>query len=212
MSKHPSNPFSRKKSDRSKIDKLRQVLANETAKIITLEGVRDFQRAKIKASGRLGNSQHGSLPSNFEIERAIGSFQQTFVPNHTDLIQAQREVALTIMQWFAKNSPYLMGPVAEGVVGVNNIISIQLSSDTLESVVKELTDRNIKTNSHQRRLKLNNEFVHMPTILFEFQEFEIEVIVFSLRQQFQIPKSKSQNRSMRRVSKKQLQEMIASGR
>lgn len=212
MSKLPSKQLKHKKSKRPKFDKLRQALANETAKIITLEGLHDYQRAKIKASERLGNSQHGSLPSNFEIEQAIGSFQQTFVPNHTELIQAQREVALTIMQWFAKNSPYLTGPVADGVVGVNNIISIQLSSDTLESVVKELTDRNIKTDSHQRRLKLNNEFVHMPTICFEFQEFEIEVIVFSLRQQFQIPKSKSQNRSMRRVSTKRLQEMITSRR
>ena len=60
-----------KKTKRFKVDRLRQALANETAKIITIEGVKDFHRAKIKASERLGNSQHGSLPSNFEIEQAI---------------------------------------------------------------------------------------------------------------------------------------------
>ncbi len=203
MNKLPS-----KQSVRKKTDRLRQALANETAKIITLEGVRDYQRAKIKASERLGNSQQGSLPSNFEIEQALGSFQQTFIPKHAELINAQRKVAHTIMQWFAHYSPYLTGPVAEGVVGVNNIISIQLSSDTTESIVTELTSRNIKTDSQQRRLKLNNEFVFLPTICFEHQDFEIEVIIFSLRQQFQRPKSKSQNRSMRRVGLKQLEEML----
>ena len=202
------NKPSSKHLNRKKTDRLRHALANETAKIIAFEGVRDYQRAKIKACERLGNSQHGSLPSNFEIEQAIGSFQQTFIPNHTELIQTQREVAHTIMQWLARYSPYLAGPVAKGTAGVNNIISIQLSSDTIESVIAELADRNIKTDSHQSRLKLNNEFVFLPTVCFEFQDFEIEIIVFPIRQQFQKPKSKSQNRSMQRVSLKKLEEML----
>ena len=208
MSKFSSRQLNRKKTDRSKFDKLRQALANETAKIITFEGVRDYQRAKIKASERLGNSQHGSLPSNFEIEQAIEDFQQTFIPNHAELILAQREVALTIMQWFASLSPYLTGPVAEGNFGVNNIICIQLSSDTIEAVITELTDRDIKIDSHQRRLKLNNKFVLLPAICFAYQDFEIEVIVFSLRQQFQKPKSKSQSRSMHRLNIKKLKEKL----
>ena len=203
MSKLPS-----KQSVRKRTDRLRQALANETAKIITLEGVRDYQRAKLKASERLGNSQQGSLPSNFEIEKALGSFQQTFIPKHAELIHAQRKIAHTIMQWLASYSPYLTGPVAEGMAGVNNIISIQLSCDTTEAIITELTSRNIKTNSHQRRLKLNKEYVFLPTICFEYQDFEIEVIIFSLRQQFQRPKSKSQNRSMQRIGLKQLEEML----
>ena len=202
-----SRSFS-KHSGRKKTDRLRQALANETAKIMTLEGIRDYQRAKIKATERLGNSLHGSLPSNLEVERALGNFQQTFIPKHAELIGEQRRVALTVMQWFAHFSPYLTGPVAKGMAGVNSIISIQLSSDTTESIITELSCRNIKTDLHQCRLKLNNEFVCLPTIGFEYLDFEIEVVIFSLRQQYQRPKSKIQNRSMQRVSLKKLEAML----
>ena len=199
-----------KKSGHAKVDRLRQALANETAKIITTEGVKDFHRAKIKASERLGNSQYGSLPSNFEIEQAINSFQNTFLPEYKENITAQRRAALEVMQWLQLYRPFLAGSVLEGTSGVSHPISIHVASDTVESVVKAINYKNIKVESTERRLKLNNEFVNVPTISFEFQNFEVDVLVFTLRQQFQQPKSKSQNRSMQRVNIKGLQDLLHS--
>lgn len=46
---------------------LREALASEAAQIITTEGIQDFQQAKREASERIGNSDYGSLPSNYEI-------------------------------------------------------------------------------------------------------------------------------------------------
>ena len=200
--------MTRKKSDRQ-TDQLRQALAHETAKIITVEGVRDFRRAKLKASERLGNSQHGSLPSNFEIERAITSFHKTFVPDYEQKLFVERQIALVIMQWLQDHAPLLVGPVLEGTAGINAPISIHVFCETVESVIDVLQGRNIELKFVERRLKLNNEFVFLPTINFEYQSYDIEVVVFDLRQQHQQPKSKSQNRSMQRINMKALKELLA---
>jgi len=193
---------------RKKSDPLRQALANETAKIITVEGVRDFHRAKIKASERLGNSHHGSLPSNFEIEQAIVSFQNTFNPERDQKLLAERKVALTIMQWLKEYSPLLVGAVLDGTTGVNTPISIHISCETVESVIELIQSKDIQLKLLQRRFKLNNEYVFLPAICFEFDNHEIEVVVFDLRQQHQHPRSKSQNRSISRINLKALTELL----
>jgi len=198
----------RKKTDRQ-TDRLRQALAQETAKIISAEGVRDFHRAKIKASERLGNSQHGSLPSNFEIEQAITSFQQTFSPNYQQKLTSERQAALKVMEWLQEFSPFLVGPVLEGTAGINTPISIHVSSDTVEGIAEVLQNNNIEIKLAERSLKLNNETIFLPTVSFEYQENEIDVLVFNLRQQHQQPKSKSQNRSMQRINLKALKQLLA---
>lgn len=198
-----------KYSERNKSDRLRHALAHEAAKIITVEGVRDFHRAKLKASERLGNSEHGSLPSNFEIEQAITLFQKTFVPNYDQKLLVERQIALTIMEWLQDYAPYLVGSVLENTAGLHAPISIHVSCDTVESVIKEFQDKSVELKLVERRLKLNNEFVFLPTIHFKYQNYEIDVLVFSLRQQHQLPKSKSQNRSMHRINLKGLKELLA---
>ncbi len=197
-----------KKSIYPKVDRLRCALADETAKIIMLEGIKDFRRAKLKASERLGNSNFGSLPSNIEIEQAISSFQNTFLPEHKEIVFTQRKIALEIMQFLQSYSPFLVGPVLEGTSGVNSPISVHVSSDTVENVIDQIKAKGLSVDIAERRLKLNNQLIHVPTICFEYQNFEVEVLVFSLRQQHQLPKSKSQNRSMQRVNIKGLQEML----
>ncbi len=197
-----------KKSIYPKVDKLRCALADETAKIIMLEGIKDFRRAKLKASERLGNSNFGSLPSNIEIEEAINSFQNTFLPDHKEIVFSQRQVALEIMQFLQDYSPFLVGSVLEGTSGVNSPISIHVSSDTVENVINQIKAKSLRIDIAERRLKLNNQLIFVPTICFEYQNFEIEVLIFSLRQQHQLPKSKSRNRSMQRMNIKGLQEML----
>jgi len=190
-------------------DRLRQALAQETAKIIVSEGVRDFHRAKLKASDRLGNTQHGSLPSNLEIESAISAYKNTFIPDSDLKTTTQRQIALDIMGWLQAFSPLLSGPVLEGTAGVNTPISIHVSAETVENIVGVLHECGVKTKLAQRRLKLNNNFVFLPTANFEYRNYEIDVLVFNLRQQHQHPKSKSQNRSMQRINLKSLKQLLA---
>jgi len=193
----------------NKTDRLRKSLANEAAKIMVMEGVRDFHRAKNKASERLGNSQHGSLPSNYEIEQAMFFYQKTFVSEHDEIIKAQRHVALEVMSLLEEFAPYLTGCVLEGTVGVNTAITLHVSCETVEKVLAVIQGKKILAEISQRRIKLSRDLEYLPAICFEYQDFEIEVLVFTLRQQYQKPKSKSRNSGIQRVSLKSLQLMLA---
>jgi hypothetical protein len=112
------------------------------------------------------------------------------------------------MLWLEEFSPYLVGPVLEGTAGVNAPISIHVSSATVEKIVAVINSKNLRLKLAERRLKINNVFVFLPTVSFEYQNNEIEVVVFDLRQQHQQAKSKTQNRSMQRINVKSLRELI----
>ncbi len=189
-------------------DRLRDRLALEAAKIIATEGVRDYKTAKRKASERLGNSYYGSLPSNIEIERAIFSYHNTYTLNHDLLLTELRSVALIVMQWLEQYSPYLVGPVLEGTANQTSPITIHISSDMLESIIDVLQQQEFNPAMDECRLIINGETAYIPTLKFNFEACEIEVIVFNLRQQFQNPKSRSRNKSMRKISYKSLKRSI----
>ena len=189
-------------------DRLRKALAQEAAKIIATEGVRDYQQAKRKACERIGNSDHGSLPSNIEIERAVTSFQRTFLQDHEAILLHLRSTALEIMHWLQEYSPYLVGPVLEGTASINTTISIHASSDVVEEVASLIECKGVEFKIEERRLKLGKEASYFPAIVFFYQECEIEVTVFTLRQQHQIPKSKIKNRSLQRINIKSLEKLL----
>ena len=191
-----------------KNDRLREALAQEAARIIATEGIQDYQQAKRKACERIGNSNYGSLPSNYEIEQAVSSFSHTFIPHHDAMLAELRNTALTIMNWLKEFSPYLVGPVLEGTVTTHTPISIHVACDAVEDVVEVLQLQNIDFRIEERRFKLSKEFTHVPTLLFFYQQCEIAVTIFNLRQQHQIPKSKIQNRSMQRMNIKALTNLL----
>jgi len=183
-----------------KNDRFRDLLAQEAAKIIATEGVRGYQLAKRKAFERIGNSYHGSLPSNFEVERAIFSYHNTFSLNHELFLTELRNITLVVMQWFEQFSPYLVGSVLDGTANPTTPITIHVSSDTIESIMEVLQQQGVNINVDERRLKINGEASYLPTLIFIHEACEVEVIVFTLRQQHQNPKSKSKNKSMRRMN------------
>ncbi len=195
--------------EHKKNDRLRKMLAHEAAKIIATEGVCDFQQAKRKACERIGNSNRGSLPSNSEIEQAVCSFQHTFLLDHDAILAQQRKTALTIMRWLREYSPYLVGPVLEGTAHANTAITIHVSSDVVEEVVEIIERNDIDLKIEERRLKFGKETAYLPTIVFFFQENEIAVTIFTLRQQHQVPKSKIKNRSLQRMNLKNLENLLA---
>ncbi len=195
--------------DPNKNDRLRQALAMEAAKIIATEGVRDYQQAKRKACERMGNSIHGSLPSNIEIENAISAFQHIFLSNHDEIILELRKTALVIMRCLQEFSPCLVGPVLEGTANADTPISIHVYSDVIEEVAETLEQQVIDLKIEEQRLKLGKEFIFKPTIVFYYNEHELSVTIFSLRQQHQRVKSKIKNSSMQKINLKNLEKLIA---
>ena len=112
------------------------------------------------------------------------------------------------MQWLEQFSPYLVGPVLEGTANQNSPITIHISNDTLESVIGVLQQQNVNPAIDECRLIINSETAKIPTLKFDFQACEIEVLVFNLRQQHQNPKSKSNNQGMRKQNINSLKKLI----
>lgn len=195
-----------------KQDRLRQELAQEAARIIVSEGVHDYQKAKCKARERLHALQGVALPSNVEIESAIRSFARTFLPDHERVLRSMRCTALTVMNWLAPYRPYLTGPVLEGTAGAKTPISLHVSCDCTEEVLALLQRRGMAVRLADRQFRQNRPYTSLPVLVFTYREHEIDVTVFSLRQQHQPPKSRTHHRSVQRINGKALTSLLGQGR
>ena len=96
-------------------DRARALVAQETARIMVEQGIRDFRVAKTKAAERLGLTERGALPGNREIEQALGDHLQLFGrDSHGHLLKVLRRAALSAMEMLAPFGPRLVGPVLSG--------------------------------------------------------------------------------------------------
>ena len=195
-----------------KQDRLRQKLAQEAARIIVSEGVHDYQKAKCKARERLHALQGVALPSNVEIESAIRSFTRTFLPGHEGILRSLRCTALTVMNWLTPYHPYLTGPVLEGTASAKTPISLHVSCDCPEEVLAALQRRGLAVRLADRHFRQNRYYTCLPVLVFTYREHEIDVTVFSLRQQHQPPKSRTHHRSAQRMNGKALASLLGQAR
>ena len=115
------------------------MVAQETARIIVNQGIRDFGLAKKKAAERLGLRDRGSLPGNAEIEQAVSEHLQLFAgDSHPDLLQTMRQAALSAMEMLAPFTPRLVGPVLNGTADANSAVNLHVFADSAESVAHAL--------------------------------------------------------------------------
>jgi hypothetical protein len=135
-------------------DRKRQLVAQETARIIVTQGIRDYHLAKRKAADRLGLRDRGSLPGNGEIEQAIEDYHLIFGGSeHPRLLRRLREAALSAMELLATFSPRLVGPVLNGTADENSAVNLHVFSDSTEAVGIHLQSAGVACRTYERRLK-----------------------------------------------------------
>lgn len=135
-------------------DRKRRLVAQETARIIVTQGLRDFHAAKLKAAERLGLTTRGSLPGNGEIEQAIEDYHLIFGGSeHPALLRRLRTTAVTAMEILAAFSPRLVGPVLNGTADENSAINLHVFSDSAEAIGAHLEATGIAYRSYERRMK-----------------------------------------------------------
>ena len=117
---------------------LRVLLAQEAARVIGEEGVRDYQLAKRKAASRLGvRDLHGNLPTNGEIEAALVERQRIFGgAAHDGNLRRLRGAALDAMRWFAPFEPRLVGPVLVGTATPHTDVQLHVFCDSTERIAR----------------------------------------------------------------------------
>jgi len=116
--------------------RMRERLVQEAARIMAVEGIRDFSQAKRKAALHLGAPGTTNLPQNREIQAALEDYQRLFGGERQQLaLRTLREAALEAMQFFAPFSPRLVGGVLDGTAGPESAVDLHCFADTPEDVV-----------------------------------------------------------------------------
>ena len=188
----------------------RQVVAQEAARIIVNQGIRDYRVAKQKAAERLGLNGRGSLPGNAEIEAAVSDHLQIFGgESHADLLRMLRTAALAAMKLLSPFSPRLVGPVLVGTADENSAINLHVFADSAESVAMEIGDRGFRFRSYERRLKSRRGQVETYAgFEFSFQNETVQATVFPIDGIRQAPMSPIDGKPMRRVDSDTVQELL----
>ncbi|HEX5787070.1 MAG TPA: hypothetical protein VFY03_02740 [Woeseiaceae bacterium] len=191
-------------------DRKRQLVAQETARIIVTQGIRDYRVAKRKAADRLGLTDRGSLPGNGEIEQAIEDYHQIFGgAEHPALLRRLRTAALTAMELLAPYSPRLVGPVLNGTADENSAVNLHVFSDSAEAVGAHLDAGGIAYRMYERRLKSRKDRVDG----FAGYEFNcggaiVQATVFPFDGIRQAPLSPVDGRPMQRADARTVGELL----
>ena len=186
------------------------MVAQEAARIIVNQGIRDYGVAKKKAAERLGLEARGSLPGNAEIEEAVSEHLQLFAgDSHADLLQAMRQAALSAMEMLSPFTPRLVGPVLNGTADANSAVNLHVFADSAESVAHALDQRGLNYKPYERRLKSRRDRAETYAG-FEFHhgEASVQATVFPVDGIRQAPISPIDGRPMKRADEKAVRDLL----
>lgn len=187
-------------------EQARSWVAQEAARIMIEEGVRDYHIAKHKAMSRLGLSERTALPRNAEIEQAIRSHRELFFTEQDRRHDtALWRAALSAMRFLSPFEPKLVGPVLLGTAGRHSVVNLHVYADTVEEVLFHFMDARVRFRSIERKLRFGKETHELyPCVVFEQGGAEIEAIVLSWRHQRRAPLSSVDGRPMRRADTREV--------
>jgi hypothetical protein len=182
--------------------RLRERVAQEAARILYNEGVKDFQLAKRKAINRIGLTSSGVLPCNKEIELALRDHQRLFSTMEDDLYHATMwRAALESMRLLHPFNPRLVGSILEGIARPHSPVNLHVFSETAEEVIFTLLDRGIPWQSAERRLHHGgSEPKNYPCVVFTRRHVEVEAVVFLVDDIRRAPLSAIDGKPMRRAN------------
>ncbi|MCG5501891.1 hypothetical protein [Ectothiorhodospira lacustris] len=189
--------------------RVRQMIAEEAARIILDEGVVDYRLAKRKAADRLGAGQTRNLPRNTEIEEAVMERQRLFEDDESRLqLRHLRQVALKAMRMLASFNPRLVGPVLTGIVNGRDELTLHVFADSPEEVIFFLQDRGVSWRADERRVRSGQGHVLYPCIEFGAEGVDVDVVVFPVDGIRQPPPSPVDGRPMKRAGVKEVEQML----
>ena len=188
----------------------RHRLANEAARLMAENGMRDYHQAKLKAAERLGIHDDASLPRNSEIEEALREYQRLFQRDGAEGLRLRREAALRALEFFAAFEPRLVGPVLDGTADAHAPVSLHLHDDDADAVPRFLEEQGIPAESRSRLVRLDrNRQADFPVWLFSADELTFDLTVLPHDVLRQAPLSGVDERPMRRASASQLRGLLA---
>jgi hypothetical protein len=137
---------------------LRQLIAQQAARMMAEDGISDYGYAKKKAGRQLGAVDNSVLPSNVEIEEALKLYNTLFLSDEQpENLANLRKNALFTMQLLAKFNPYLTGAVLDGTAGLGAETHIHLYADSLKEVEMFLLNQDIPFETNEKSYRVMND-------------------------------------------------------
>ncbi|MDX1569408.1 MAG: hypothetical protein R3200_02920 [Xanthomonadales bacterium] len=192
-------------------DDLRRAVAVEAARILSEQGIRDYQLAKKKAARRLGVSPYAGMPKNSEVEFALRESLELFGGSqHRQRLQRLREAALEAMHHLEAFSPRLVGPVLDGTADENSVIDLQVFAETPEQFALYLDQIGIPYDQTECVIRLHvNAQEPFPLFQFDAGNHAYDVAALPMKALRQPPLSPIDGKPMRRASAYALRELMA---
>jgi hypothetical protein len=143
---------------RENLDQIRQMIAQQAARMMAEDGINDFAYAKKKAGKQLGVSDGSVLPTNAEIEEEIRLYHNIYNADEQPLELAKlRKAALMTMQLFERFNPYLTGSVLDGTAGKFSQTNIHLFADSAKDVEIFLLSQQIPFDSSEKSYRVSDK-------------------------------------------------------
>ncbi len=189
---------------------LRHQISVEAARIMSDEGVRDFQVAKRKAAERLGIPDNKHVPTNQEVEQALREYLELFHAKRlSGTLDTLRKCAVEAMHFFSEFKPRLVGSVLSGIVTPESRIQIHVSADTSEDIGLLLSDHNIPFEETDKRLRYGGDrYESCPVYCFSADNNPIEVFVFNHKRGRETPLSPVDGKPMQRATVTQVEKLF----
>ena len=143
---------------RENSDHIRQMIAQQAARMMAEDGINDFAYAKKKAGKQLGVSEASVLPTNAEIEDEIRLYHNIYNVDEQPLELAKlRQAALLTMQLFERFNPHLTGSVLDGTAGKFSQTNIHLFADSAKDVEMFLLNQQIPFESSEKSYRVSDK-------------------------------------------------------
>lgn len=137
---------------------LRQLVAQQAARMMAEEGISDFAYAKKKAGRQLGAVENSTLPSNAEVEEALKLYNALFLSEEQpENLRDLRKNALYTMQLLARFNPHLTGAVLDGTAGLLSETHIHLFADSIKEVEMFLLNQQIPFDVNEKSYRVMND-------------------------------------------------------
>ncbi|BBL72665.1 hypothetical protein [Methylogaea oryzae] len=189
---------------------MRQLLAQEAARLMVTESIDDYQWAKEKAAQRLGVRDKSYFPRNDAIDQAAQEYARLFAADtHAEHLERLRKTGLEAMEFLQAFDPHLTGGAASGTASAHTPILLELYADTPEQVMNRLLDASIPFSEQDAYVggQGGKSAKTYPKLTFLVNDASVELLIFppELRHQ------KMSGKDTPRLSLKQLREVLAKG-
>ena len=189
---------------------MRGRIAHLAARMIAVDGIRDYGLAKRKAARQAGAPDSRNLPTNLEIEDALRAYQALYqADEHPEQLQRLRELALEMMHLLADFDPYLTGTVLSGSAGRHADIHLQLYTDSLKELEIFLHNQQIPFRTRETRMWIGDTVAAIPALVVSTPETDIHITVLSPRHRRQPLRLSSDGRALERASIESVEMLLA---